>query len=856
MLRYAMMLLLAALFAVPAVAQSPAPPSREALIAAVTARNGATFDDLGLDAAGLAAWVDRMLADEAALADMAPEAAASRESFETRLRLAETYYNLGFPEQFHRHLAAIDALARPLGPAGVSRLGRTALWRANETSANGMLPADASALAAELGAACTVGDSQVADVRAIAIGLDSLGGIYAERGNPVGAEQMLAVSLACFTALGLDASVMIHVGQLTAARLDHDRDVRAYADLLPGLRTIARQFDETATIGFDVERGGAHRGGTLAHWGGLFLEAAWRLHSDAAGPAGNSDLGTADWSNDVFDMAQRIYDTPASAALRRRAARDLARYERNDAALALIEEQADLIAMDRIARSRWQAPRPVAPVDGGAVVNTAAPQFWEQGERGGLGYSLPDRVYEITRELGRFADPLTARYAQAWQVQHLLRAGEGMLLIVPTERGTHILAFALGQPTRWYRSALTADQLRDLAREIRFHVGVDVAPSPEEFARWAEQPFARDAAHRLYAELVAPAAAHLEGVNHLYVVAGGPLEGLPFSLLVTAPPTGNGFSPDVLRATPWLTDRFAISRMPTVEAFLILKGEERIRRWDAAAGRLERRRPRFIGFADPVLAGDDVACGVDAIRGGALTRSMPRAFAPDAELTESVRRLPRLPCSGEEAALVGAEARARDRRIALRAEASEPVLQLTDLASASILLFATHALMPGELPGLAEPALVLTPPVMPPGTHPASEASTWVNDGLLTGGEIGDLRIAPDWLILSACNSGGGTGDATGNQAGGLTPWFFAAGANRILATNWPLLDAVAAALTTGAIRRAARERIGGAEALRQAMVTVRNDRSRDGTGTTSLAHPMVWAAFELFGDGALPAGR
>lgn len=857
MMRF-LMLMACLATAVPLSAQPATLPSRQALIDATMARNGAAFNDLGLDTDGVAHWVDQMLTDEAQLAAQPDADVSARAHFETRLRLAETYYSLGFYSEFERHLTAIETVARPMGLAGVSRIGRVALWRANRLSSDSNLPANADALIAEVAAACAVGESFTADVNAIAAGLDSLGGIYAQRGNPVAAEAMLGASLRCYAAMGRDAADQIYLATLARLRIDMAKPDAAYSELLPGLLRVARSFDQMTADSFDVERGGAERIGDMTSWGGLFLDVAWRLHSGGFG-AGAADLGYQPWSNDSFDIAQRIYDTPASAALRRRAARDFARYEGNEAALALIDEQARLLAQVRIARNADAVARAAhAPAHRRAsdstVLNALAPQFWNgQGERAGIGYAPPPRVFEIARELGRFADPMTARLVEPWRVDHLLQTGEAMLLIVPTERGTHIFAFARGQSPRWYHSTLNAAQIRDLAREIRFHVGVDVAPSVEEFARWGEQPFARDAAHRLYAELVAPATAHMDGINHLYIIAGGPLESLPFNLLVTAPPSGNGFDPDVLRTTPWLADRFAISRMPTVDAFLILKGEARIRRWDAAAGRAPQRRARFVGFADPMLAGNDVACGVDAIRGGALTRSMPTDFSSDGQLSDMVRRLPRLPCSAEEAGLVSAEVRVRNRSLHLRADNSETILQSSNLADATILLFATHAVMPSELPGLVEPALVLTPPGTT--TNPL-ETAAWVDDGLLSGSEIGDLRISPDWLILSACNSGGGSQEGLGNQAGGLTPWFFAAGANRILATNWPLLDSVAARLTRSTIRLARREHLGGAAALQRAMIAVRNDRSRDGAGAISLAHPMVWAVFELVGDGAAPAGR
>ena len=51
-----------------------------------------------------------------------------------------------------------------------------------------------------------------------------------------------------------------------------------------------------------------------------------------------------------------------------------------------------------------------------------------------------------------------------------------------------------------------------------------------------------------------------------------------------------------------------------------------------------------------------------------------------------------------------------DADLLLGERASEPVLRQMPLDHYKVIEFATHVLMSGELKGLAEPALVLTPP--------------------------------------------------------------------------------------------------------------------------------------------------
>ena len=104
------------------------------------------------------------------------------------------------------------------------------------------------------------------------------------------------------------------------------------------------------------------------------------------------------------------------------------------------------------------------------------------------------------------------------------------------------------------------------------------------------------------------------------------------------------------------------------------------------------------------------------------------------------------------------------------------------LASYSIVHFATHGLVSGDLKGLAEPALVLTPPL---------EASE-IDDGLLTASEIAQFKLNADWIVLSACNTA-----AAGTEGSGLVRAFFYAGARALLVSHWQVNFEAAVQLTT-----------------------------------------------------------
>ena len=113
--------------------------------------------------------------------------------------------------------------------------------------------------------------------------------------------------------------------------------------------------------------------------------------------------------------------------------------------------------------------------------------------------------------------------------------------------------------------------------------------------------------------------------------------------------------------------------------------------------------------------------------------------------------------------------------------------------------------------------------------------------GAITDGsasEIARLDLPARWVVLSACNTAAGAGpDAPGLS--GLAQAFIMAGADRILATHWPVRDDMARLIATGTLRAAA-SGDGPAEALRASILAAR------ASGRPQAQHPALWGAFEL----------
>jgi CHAT domain-containing protein len=142
--------------------------------------------------------------------------------------------------------------------------------------------------------------------------------------------------------------------------------------------------------------------------------------------------------------------------------------------------------------------------------------------------------------------------------------------------------------------------------------------------------------------------------------------------------------------------------------------------------------------------------------------------------------------------------------------------------------------MAGDFKGLAEPALVLTPPAQ------GSE----LDDGLLTAGEISQLKLDADWVVLSACNTAAPDGTPGAEGLSGLARAFFYAGARSLLVSHWAVSSEAAKALTTRMFDESAKG-ASKAEALRRSMLALmaRTDK-------WYFAHPALWAPFVVVGEG------
>jgi CHAT domain-containing protein/Tfp pilus assembly protein PilF len=301
------------------------------------------------------------------------------------------------------------------------------------------------------------------------------------------------------------------------------------------------------------------------------------------------------------------------------------------------------------------------------------------------------------------------------------------------------------------------------------------------------------AAHRLYAELVAPAKAELQGRHRLLIAPDGVLYHLAFEALLDRQANQES-------ECHFLIEDWAVSYVPSASVLSSLSQELP----PATAGGESPKR--LIAFAP--------------IYGQPATEGQTRNAGP--EMEPGARQgapLPELEGARQEVAEISRLYAEPDRTVYEGPKASRENFMRTGLRTAS-LHFAGH--------GTLDEA------------HP-ERSSLEFTDGSLRVDDIFNLDLSANLVVLSACRTAGKV--VTGEGLVGLTRAFLYAGARSVMVTLWQAVDTSARDLMVrfyGDLGRNGDK----AEALRQAKLAVIEHGRRAG----KLDRPYYWAPFILVG--------
>jgi CHAT domain-containing protein len=456
--------------------------------------------------------------------------------------------------------------------------------------------------------------------------------------------------------------------------------------------------------------------------------------------------------------------------------------------------------------------------------------------------SLLIEIKKLFPKYSNFTNPQPATIAM---VKKHLQPTEALISIYSTDDHCYVWCIPSDGETKFSKSNMGKKEINQIVKQLR----KALSPEPETLGDIPE--FDLQLANEFFNQLLKPVEAGWKEAKYLIVVAHGFLGQLPFAILPTSAVNlqENEVLFDSYRNVPWLIRKVSITRQPSVSSFVTLR----------SLPEGDPRRKSFAGFGDPFFNKAQLAEAqkIQTIKTPAVTAPQKHLQVRGIRITDTgnldseaitsshLGMLNRLPDTSDEIlSIANALDADPEKDVFLGKRASEQKIKTIDLSDRRVIAFATHALIPGDLDGLSQPALAFCSP----------EVTGENEDGLLTLGEILTLKLNADWVMLSACNTG--AADGTGAEAvSGLGRAFFYAGTRAILASMWSVETTSAKKLTTGIFKYQKEDKsISRARAHQKSMIALIDSPgfidSKTGKIVASYAHPFFWAPFIVVGDG------
>jgi CHAT domain-containing protein len=325
--------------------------------------------------------------------------------------------------------------------------------------------------------------------------------------------------------------------------------------------------------------------------------------------------------------------------------------------------------------------------------------------------------------------------------------------------------------------------------------------------------------------VLGPAAPALRGKRRLILVPDGALHLAPFSALS-------------LNGQP-LLDGHELIQLPSSTALGLIRQQRPARGPIPAAGR--QGGAEIAILADPIFSAAD-----DRVRGSALSTSLPGPSLPAPDVRaltlnraaatlhrSSSTGVPapswdRLPWTRKEAEEIAALFPGGRVSVALDEQASLPRAVDPQLGQARYLHLATHGLFNIQEPALS--GLVLT----------LVDRQGRPQDGFLQIGDVFNLNLNSELVVLSACETGLGD-QVRGEGLVGLTRGFFYAGTPRVVVSLWKVDDQATAKFMSYFYEFLRKGKQSPSQALRSAQQKLRMQ--------TIWTSPFYWGAFVLQGE-------
>jgi CHAT domain-containing protein len=453
----------------------------------------------------------------------------------------------------------------------------------------------------------------------------------------------------------------------------------------------------------------------------------------------------------------------------------------------------------------------------------------QKQELAALDKEMTDVDADIALRFPKYKELTSPEPSKVIQLRALLGSDEAMLVYA---LGASNFALVVKSDGAWFT------KLKVRSKDVEADVSL-IRNQMETDENYSAKVVSVATLYKLYQGVLQPLEAQLKGVNHLIVVPSGALQSIPFGMLVTKSPKQIDNLPDYSKVD-WLIKRYSVSMLPSVGSIQIFR----------QFVQLPLSQMPFVGFGDPSIgeAGGnlsrngtkspkiDIAAAFRNVIAKSTAENQDSPVGSEIADVNVIRWAPSLPDTAQELRLMAQTLKAGEDSLWLRDNATETNLKRMTLSQFRIIAFATHGVLAGEVKGIGEPGLILTPP----------KVGTAEDDGYLSASEIARLELNSDWVILSACNTAASDGTPGAQGLSGLAKAFFYSGARTLLVSHWPVMSQATVLLTTEMLRELEENpRLGKASAQRKAMLSLMNNVKHP-----EYAHPLYWAPFVVVGDG------
>lgn len=448
----------------------------------------------------------------------------------------------------------------------------------------------------------------------------------------------------------------------------------------------------------------------------------------------------------------------------------------------------------------------------------------ELAEAQGRQERLLDAQLQLMNALAEFPQyrAVANRYVSLDQLRASLRPDEAYLKMVQLG-GSAYAVYISPSAARGWRIDSNAQEITAAVAALRDSISVTVNGVRSTY------PFDVDTALALYDGLLGPVASELPSVRHLVFEPDGALLQLPINLLtgdragVAAYHSRVKAGSDAFDFTHinWLGRDRAISTALSAASFR-----------DARQAPASKASLSYLGLGHNVPLGPVTALPVRSVT----------ASGQDSGCAWPVAAWNSPIAATELKAATGIFGQSSSDLMTGAAFTDTAIMERPDLSSFRIVHFATHGLVTAPRDGCpARPALL---------TSFGDDQS----DGLLGFGEIFNLSLDADLVILSACDTAGqasleatleaGVTTGGGQSLDGLVRAFIAAGGRQVIASHWPAPD------DYDATQRLFSDFFGDSGGT---IGTALLQAQRDLMDDPNTSHPFYWAGFAIVGDGAKP---